>query len=158
VDGGHDGDALALACAQAMLARDRAARTLGIVLAACRPGFARLTMMVDDGALNGHGIAHGGAVFTLADTAFACACNSRDVPHVALNATISFLAPVRLGERLEAVARECSLRGRTGVYDVTIATDSGAAVALFRGTCYRIHGTVLDGGNVQAQPSPGGAV
>jgi acyl-CoA thioesterase len=142
-----DGDALARACAAAMLARDRAAQHLGIVIAEARPGFARLAMSVGDAAINGHGIAHGGVVFTLADTAFALACNSRDVPHVALDATISFTAPARLGDRLEAVAQERSLGGRTGVYDVTIAHASGDLVALFRGTCYRIRGTVLTAGD-----------
>jgi acyl-CoA thioesterase len=145
-DGPSEADALAHACATAMLERDRTARSFGITLAECRAGFARLTMTVGDNAINGHGIAHGGALFTFADTAFAFACNSRDVPHVALDASISFIAAARLGERLEVTVEERSLRGRTGVYDGTIVGAGGATVAVFRGTCYRIAGTVLAGG------------
>ncbi len=141
-----DGDALARACAAAMLARDRTAQCFGISVAECRPGFARLSMTIGDAMINGHGIAHGGAVFTLADTAFAYACNSRNVPHVALDASISFTAPARHGDALEAVAHERSLRGRTGVYDITVSRAGGDLVAVFRGTCYRIRGTVLADG------------
>ncbi len=101
-------------------------------------------MAIGETMINGHGIAHGGAVFTLADTAFAFACNSRDIPYVALDATISFTAPARLGDRLEATAVERALRGRTGVYDVTIVGAAGDVVAVFRGTSYRIRGAVLD--------------
>jgi acyl-CoA thioesterase len=143
VTGTLEADALARACAAAMFARDRAAQSMGIAIEASRPGFARLTLTIGETMLNGHGIAHGGIVFTLADTAFAYACNSRNVPHVALNASISFTAPTRLGDRLEAIAEERSLRGRTGVYDITIAHEGGDLVAVFRGTCYRIAGTVL---------------
>jgi acyl-CoA thioesterase len=142
-----DGDALARACAAAIAGRDRTARSLGIAILESRAGFARLAMTVSDAMINGHGIAHGGALFTLADTAFAYACNSRDVRHVALDATISFTAPAHLGDRLEATALERSLRGRTGVYDVTIARAQGDLVAVFRGTCYRIRGTVIAGGD-----------
>jgi acyl-CoA thioesterase len=136
-------EALARACAAAMFARDRAAQSLGIAVEECRPGFARLAMTVTDAMINGHAIAHGGAVFTLADTAFAYACNSRDVPHVALDATISFAAPAHLGDRLEAVAQERSHKGRTGIYDITISRAANDLVAVFRGTCYRIRGRVL---------------
>lgn len=138
-----DSDALARACAAAMFARDRTAQSLGMVVDECTPGFARLSMTIGDTMINGHGIAHGGAVFTFADTAFAYACNSRNVPHVALDASISFTAPARHGDRLEAVANERSLRGRTGVYDITVSRAGGDLVAVFRGTCYRIRGTVL---------------
>ncbi len=139
--------ALAEACAAAMFARDRAAQALGIAIEASGPGFARLGLTVDESMLNGHGTAHGGVAFTFADTAFAYACNSRDTPYVALNATISFSLPVRAGDRLAAVAHERTLAGRTGVYDVTVTrVADGAVVALFRGTCYRISGSVLEAG------------
>jgi acyl-CoA thioesterase len=143
VTGGVEADALARACAAAMFGRDRAAQGLGVVINESRAGFARLSLVVADTMINGHAIAHGGIIFTLADTAFAYACNSRDVPHVALTATISFTAPARLGERLDAVADERSLRGRTGIYDVTVTRGEGELIAVFRGTCYRIHGSVL---------------
>jgi acyl-CoA thioesterase len=138
------GDALARACASAMFARDRAAQSLGIVIEEARAGYARLHMTVRDDMVNGHAIAHGGMVFTLADTAFAYACNSRNVPYVALQVSISFTAPGRLGTTLVAEGQEVTLAGRTGVYDVRVRDAEGKPVALFRGTCYRIRGTVLD--------------
>ena len=134
--------ALAVASANAMLDRDGASRAHGIVLDEVRPGYARASMTITEAMVNGHAIAHGGMVFTLADSTFALACNSRNVPHVALQCSISFIAAARLGERLVAEAQECSLKGRTGVYDVTISRD-GETVALFRGVCYRIKGTVI---------------
>jgi len=138
------GDELARACAAAMLSRDRAAQALGIRIEEAREGYSRLSMTIGPSMVNGHDMAHGGVVFTLADTAFALACNSRDVPHVALNATISFTAPVPLGQQLIAEAEERSLKGRTGVYDVTVSkADTSELTGVFRGTCYRIHGTVL---------------
>lgn len=126
-----------------MLSRDRAAQALGIVIEAAQPGFARLSLTVSDTMMNGLDIVHGGVVFTLADTAFAYACNSRNVPHVALNATISFTDAARMGDRLVAVGEERSLRGRTGVYDITVTRADGDLVAVFRGTCYRVNGSVL---------------
>ncbi|HZX68139.1 MAG TPA: hydroxyphenylacetyl-CoA thioesterase PaaI [Candidatus Elarobacter sp.] len=139
------GDALARACAEAMLARDHASRSLGIVLEEARPGYARTAMVIGPTMVNGHAIAHGGVTFTLADSTFAFACNSRNEPNVALQASISYISAVRLGERLIAQAHEQSSRGRTGVYDITVTRDDGELVALFRGTCYRIKGTVLEG-------------
>jgi acyl-CoA thioesterase len=137
-------DALARKCANALLARDRAAQSLGIVIEESRAGFARLAMTIGDSMIMGHGIAHGGVLFTFADTAFGYACNSRNVRYVALDVTMSFVAPARLGDRLEAVAEERSMRGRTGVYDITVMQAAGALVAVFRGTCYRIAGSVIE--------------
>jgi len=127
-----------------MFARDRAAQSLGITVEEAREGYARLQMTIREDMVNGHAIAHGGMIFTLADTAFAYACNSRNVPHVALQASISFTAAGRLGETLIAEGREITLAGRTGVYDIAVRTQAGVPVALFRGTPYRIRGTVLD--------------
>jgi len=78
--------------------------------------------------------------FTLADSTFAFACNSRNEPNVALQASISYIAAVKLGERLIAEGCEQSSRGRTGVYDITVTREDGELVALFPGTCYRIKG------------------
>jgi acyl-CoA thioesterase len=133
---------LAQASARAMWDRDAATQSLGIELEEVRPGYARLAMTVAESMVNGHAIAHGGMLFTLADSTFAVACNSRNVPHVALQCSISFLAAARLGDRLVAEAQELSLKGRTGVYDVTIARDD-EAIALFRGVCYRVRGSVI---------------
>jgi acyl-CoA thioesterase len=137
------GDALARACAASMLARDSASQSLGITIDEAREGYARLSLTIGEAMTNGLGIAHGGVVFTFADSAFAYACNSRNVPHVALSATISFTTAARLGDQLRAIAEERSLRGRTGVYDVTVTQAAGELVAVFRGTCYRVNGTVL---------------
>ena len=141
------GDALARACAEAMLARDRASQALGMTIEEARIGYARVAMTIGETMVNGHAIAHGGVVFTLADSAFAFACNSRDVANVALQASISFTAAARLGERLVAAAQErTGGTGRTGVYDVEVRRDDGELVAVFRGVCYRIAGTVLENG------------
>jgi acyl-CoA thioesterase len=139
-------DALARTCANALLARDRPAQNFGIVIEESRAGFARLSMSVGEAMIMGHGIAHGGVIFTFADTAFGYACNSRNVRYVALDVSISFVAPARLGDRLEAVAQERSMRGRTGVYDITVTRAASELVAVFRGTCYRIAGAVIDEG------------
>ncbi|GAC1418651.1 MAG: hydroxyphenylacetyl-CoA thioesterase PaaI [Candidatus Velthaea sp.] len=138
------GDPLARACAEAMHARDRAAQALGIALEEAREGYARGLMTITESMINGHDSVHGGVTFTFADTVFAWACNSRNVPHVALSVTMSFTAPGKLGETLRAEAREITLKGRTGVYDITVTNaSSGTVIGLFRGTCYRIRGTVL---------------
>jgi acyl-CoA thioesterase len=120
-------------CAQRMYADDAASRALGIEVSDVAPGRATTRMSVRDDMVNGHGICHGGYVFTLADTAFAFACNTYDDRTVAAGADISFLEPVRAGERLTATASERSRRGRSGLYDVTVATGDGVIVAEFRG-------------------------
>jgi acyl-CoA thioesterase len=136
---------LAKACAARMLERDAASQALGMVLEGARPGWARVSLTITETMVNGHAIAHGGVTFTLADSAFAFACNSRNEPNVALQASISFIGAVQLGDRLVAEAQEQSSKGRTGVYDVRVTRDDDELVALFRGVCYRIKGTVLDG-------------
>lgn len=126
-----------------MYARDAAAKSLGITIDEVGSGFARLTMEVVPSMVNGHDFVHGGLIFTLADTAFAYACNSRNERNVALGAHISFVAPGSVGARLTAVAHERSRAGRTGVFDVEVRDESGATIALFRGTSYRIDGSVI---------------
>ena len=126
-----------------MYARDAAARTLGIRIEEVRPGYARLSMLAAPSMLNGHAVVHGGFIFALADTAFAYACNSRNESNVALNAAISFTAPGRVDQRLVAIAQERSRAGRTGIYDVEVQNEDGTAIAFFRGTSYRIEGTVI---------------
>jgi acyl-CoA thioesterase len=138
------GDALARACADAMFARDLASQALGMTIEEARPGYARVAMTIVETMVNGHVIAHGGVTFTLADSAFAFACNSRNEPNVALQCSISYVSAVRLGDRLVAEAEERSSKGRTGVYDVTVTRNEGELVALFRGVCYRVKGTVLE--------------
>ena len=137
--------ALAAATAGAMWARDRTAQALGMRLVKIDAGQATLAMTVRSDMVNGHHICHGGMIFTLADTAFAYACNSYNQNTVASAAHIDFLAPAREGETLEAEAIERSAAGRTGVYDVTVRTGDGRTVALFRGKSARISGQVIDG-------------
>jgi acyl-CoA thioesterase len=116
----------------AMMAADRASAALGIEVLEHGPGWARARMLVRPDMVNGHDLAHGGLVFALADTAFACACNSWGPITVAAGAEVVFLAPVRLGDDLEARAEVRARRGRTGVYDVTVRRGD-EVVAEFRG-------------------------
>ncbi|MBU2288385.1 MAG: hydroxyphenylacetyl-CoA thioesterase PaaI, partial [Gammaproteobacteria bacterium] len=124
----------------AMFANDRAARSLGIEIEAVGPGRAELAMTVREDMLNGHDICHGGLISTLADTAFAYACNSYDEVTVASGFGIDFLAPGRLGDRLRAVAIEVSKSGRTGVYDIEVQNQRGERLAVFRGRSYTLKG------------------
>ena len=126
-----------------MYPRDRAAQALGIEVDAIQPGGAVCRMAVRGDMVQGHGTCHGGIVFTLADTAFAYACNAYNRVTVALNAEIAFLAPARPGDVLTATARERSRAGRTGVYDVEVRNSTGTLVALFRGTAYETRGAVV---------------
>ena len=117
-----------------MWAADAASAALGIELLDWGPGRARLRMTVSPTMVNGHDIAHGGLVFTLADSAFAVACNSHGPVTVAAGADVTFVAPARLGDVLVAEAREQVVVGRSGVTDVRVTTaDGGTVVALFRG-------------------------
>lgn len=138
-----EGEHLARAVAEGMFARDHAARALEMTIDAMRPGYARLSMSVRGDMLNGHDMCHGGMIFTLADTAFAYACNSRNQVAVAHTAQITFCAPARKDDRLTAVAEEQHQAGRTGVYDVKVTDQTGKTIALFRGNSYRLQGTVV---------------
>jgi len=136
---------LAARTAEAMYSRDAASKLIGLRLIAVGPGYSHLTMVVRPDMVNGHHICHGGYLFTLADSAFAYACNSYNRNTVASACHIDFLTPAREGETLAAECEERSLAGRTGVYDTTIRNASGKVVALFRGKSYRIAGEVIAG-------------
>ena len=127
--------------AQAMWATDAASSWVGLSLDAVGPGTARMSMIVAPHHLNGHGICHGGFIFTLADSAFAFACNSYNRIAVAQHNSISYLSPGKGGETLTAEAREVSLTGRSGLTDVTVTGGDGRIVALFRGASRQIAGT-----------------
>ena len=146
------GQRVAEAARDAMYARDRAARALGITVEEIGPGFARCRMLVRDDMLNGHGTCHGGLTFTLADTAFGYACNSYDRATVALGAQITFVAPARGGDELIATASERSRSGRTGVYDVEVCRADGTLLALFRGNAYHTRGAVVRAGVADGEP------
>ncbi len=120
-------------CAEAMYAADGASQALGIEIADVSPGAATARLQVRATMVNGHGIAHGGYVFLLADTAFAFACNTYGHVTVARSADISFVAPVREGDQLVAEAVERNRSGRNGIYDVTVRRADGDVVAEFRG-------------------------
>jgi acyl-CoA thioesterase len=128
-----DADALARRCAEQMYGDDAASQALGITISDVGRGSAIASMKVREDMVNGHGICHGGYVFTLADTAFAFACNTYDDVTVAAGADISFLEPVHSDANLTATAVELTRRGRSGLYDVTVRTDDGTVVAEFRG-------------------------
>jgi len=138
-----EAQALAERVAAAMYARDNASKGFGIRIVSVAPGCAELTMTVRADMVNGHAITHGGLVFTLADSAFAYACNSYNVNTVAAGCAIEFLAPSREGDVLAALAREHTLVGRNGIYDVDVKNQNGETIALFRGKSTRIKGSVV---------------
>ncbi len=130
--------------ATAMWANDNASPWFGMEITEIDEGTATLALTVADHHCNGHGICHGGVTFSLADSAFAFACNSRNQNTVAQSNTIAFTAPGRLGDRLTARAREVSLTGRSGIYDVTVTNQDGAVIAEFRGLSRAIPGQLFN--------------
>ena len=139
-----EAQALAERVAATMFAQDRASQMMGMRIVRVGPGRAELTMTVRADMLNGHATCHGGLIFTLADSAFAFACNSNNQTTVASGAGIDFIAPAREGDVLTALAEERSATGRTGVYDIAVRNQRGEAVALFRGKSHRIKGSVVN--------------
>ncbi len=127
---------IAQRCRDTMWHYDTAVREMGIEVSVSGPGMATTTIDVKAQMVNGHGICHGGFIFTLADSAFAYACNTYDRVTVAASAGIEFVRPVRLGDRLTAEARETHRGGRTGLYDVEVTNEAGEVVAIFRGRSY----------------------
>jgi acyl-CoA thioesterase len=136
-------DDLARACAEAMWREDDASKGLGMELVEVKPGQATMAMIVQPHMVNGQRIAHGGFIFTLADSAFAFACNSHNERVVAAQGNITFIKPGKLGDRLIATAREVSRSGRSGIYDVSVASGDGTVIAEFRGHSRVIPGTWL---------------
>lgn len=137
-----DPQSIAKASARAMFEQDRASQALGMRILEIRPGHARLAMRVRADMVNGHQICHGGLIFTLADSAFAFACNTYDAVTVASSGTIEFLLPARLGDELTAIADERTRSKKTGVYDVAVRNQRGESVALFRGRSHEIGGRI----------------
>lgn len=137
-------DTLARDVAEKLMAREGTAPAWGLELEQVQEGHARVRMTVRDDMLNGHDSVHGGMIFALADTAFAYACNSRDVATVAQSATIAFLAPAALGDVLVAEARELMLANRSGTYQVEVRTADGRAIASFHGLSRAVGGSILD--------------
>ncbi|MEO8093694.1 MAG: hydroxyphenylacetyl-CoA thioesterase PaaI [Pseudolysinimonas sp.] len=119
-----------------MMRRDRASALLGMVVVKGDHGHAVVSMLLRDDMMNGHGITHGGFVFSLADTAFAISCNDDVTVTVAAGADITFLKPTVVGQTLTATAVRKGGRGRTGLYDVTVVDETGDVVAEFRGRSF----------------------
>ena len=127
--------------ADVMWADDRASQAAGMALVEVAPGRAVMTMTLRDDMANGHGIAHGGYIFALADSAFAFACNSYNTLVVAQHNSITYLTPGKVGEVLTATATEAHRAGRSGIYDVIVTGGDGRRVAIFRGHSRQINGT-----------------
>ena len=123
-----------------MFANDRALKALGMTVTEIAPGQATVTMPVREDMLNGHDICHGGLISTLADSAFAYACNSYDELTVASGFSVDFVAPGRPGDVLTARCIEVSRAGRTGVYDVEVTNQKGDRIAVFRVRSYTARG------------------
>ena len=139
-----DANELANLVAQEMLAGEGTGPAWGIVIEEAREKYARISMLVRPDMLNSHGIAHGGMVFALADTAFAYVCNGANHAAVAAQASIIFLDKVHEGETLIAEAEEVELKGRTGVTRVSVRTSGGRSVAQFTGYSRTLGGTVVE--------------
>ncbi len=141
---------LATRVGAALFAVDRASKDLlRMELVSCEPGRAVIRMQVREPMLNGHQICHGGLIFTLADSTFAFACNSRNLATVAAGASIEFLRPAQLGDVLTCEGVEQSLQGRHGVYDIKVSNQRGETIAMFRGKSAQIRGTVVPEGELQ---------
>ncbi len=135
---------LAAACANKMLSEDAASRGLEMVVNVATPGQAEVTMTVQPKMVNGHQICHGGYIFTLADSAFAFACNGYNEVTVAASATIDFVRPAKLGDRLIATASERHRGRRSGLYEVMVTNQADKLVASFQGRSATLGGTVVD--------------
>ena len=137
------GDELARACVDAMYANDMASQQAGITIIEARAGYARAEMTVRAGMLNGHAICHGGFTFLLADTTFACACNSRNESNLAQKCSIEYKRPAKEGDQLSATAEHLSQDGRYGLYQVTVTDQDDNLIALFQGHSCRVRGKLL---------------
>lgn len=139
-------DALARRVAIAMLCNEGTGKAWGIEIEEAREGYSRIRMRLRSDMLNGHGQAHGGMIYSLADTAFAYACNSRNLRTVGAQATMVFLDAARERELLVAEAQEQALVGRSGVYNVSVRTDAGRPVAEFQGFSRSVGGPYIEPG------------
>src|SRR5215212_747114 len=137
-----------------MFARDRASKAMGMRIAAMSEGAAFLEMTVRDDMLNGFDICHGGFITTLADSAFAFACNSTGDVTVAAGLSVDFLAPARTGDVLTARAFEVVHAGQSGVYDIAVTNQRGEQVALVRGRAHRLKGQRVLPGDASSSGAP----
>ena len=134
---GIEKDQLAVSVVNQMMKDDLFSQWLGIKVLDVKEGYSKMEMMIRDEMMNGLGIVHGGIAFSLADSAFAFACNSRNNLSVALDTSINFIKPVHPGDMLTAEAKEIHNGRATGLYHITVVNQNGHMVALFKGTCFR---------------------
>jgi acyl-CoA thioesterase len=137
-------DEIAKHCAEAMWMNDTASQELGITIEVLGAGRARARLKVTRAMINGHDVCHGGYIFSLADTAFAFACNAYDRLTLAAGASIEFLRPVKEGDRLTAEASERYRGRKNGIYDVTVTNQDEEIVAIFRGRSHATERRLLE--------------
>lgn len=138
-----DHQVTAQAVAEKVFEKDLFSQWLGIEILEIKEGFSKIAMTVRSEMINGLGIVHGGISFSLADSAFAFACNNRNNLSVALDTSINFLKPVQVGDRLEAIATEIHNGRSTGLYQISICNQNQVVVAIFKGTCFRTGKNIL---------------
>lgn len=137
-------DTLAKKVVDKMMRDDLFSQWLGIEVLEVKTGYSKIKMTVRTEMINGFGIVHGGVAFSLADSAFAFACNNRNNLSVALDTSINFTKPVHVGDTLTAEAKELHNGRSTGLYHITITNQNDHIVALFKGTCFRTHKHLVD--------------
>lgn len=138
-----DNQVSAQSVAEKVFEKDLFSQWLGIELIEIKEGYSKIAMTVRSEMMNGLGIVHGGIAFSLADSAFAFACNNRNNLSVALDTSINFLKPVHVGDRLEAIATEMHNGRSTGLYQISISNQDQVVVAIFKGTCFRTGKNIL---------------
>ena len=126
-----------------MMGNDLFSKWLGIEVLEIKEGYSKIKMTVREEMINGFGIVHGGIAFSLADSAFAFACNNRNVLSVALDTSINFLKPVHVGDVLTAEANELHHGKSTGLYHININNQNDHLVAQFKGLCYRTNKSLI---------------
>ena len=136
-------DKLAKEVVNHMMENDLFSQWLGIEILEIKEGYSKIKMTVRNEMINGFGIVHGGIAFSLADSAFAFACNNRNVLSVALDTSINFIKPVSVGDVLVAEAKELHNGKSTGLYHITISNQKDHTVALFKGTCFRTNKALI---------------
>lgn len=141
----HKPDELVLAqqCSDALHSKDTLAQSMGMQIKSIEPSVAQIAMTITDTMLNGHGTCHGGMIFSLADTAFAHACNSRNLANVAMDCRIDFLAPAYAGDELLATAKATHQGRKSSLYEVVVSNQEDKVIARFQGRSYYINRTVL---------------
>lgn len=140
----NEKDQLANKVVSHMMQHDLFSKWLGIEVKEIKEGYSKIQMTVRNEMINGFGIVHGGVAFSLADSAFAFACNNRNVLSVALDTAINFLKPVHVGDVLNAEAKELHNGKSTGLYHITITNQKDHVVAIFKGTCFRTNKKLME--------------